>query len=249
MGSSLAAVGRAALDLVVPPHCPCCHEQVLEPGLFCAACFGRIGFVMEPCCVRCGVMFTYAAQGGPERLCPGCRQSEPVFGRARAAFRYDAHFLRVILPFKHADRTEFCSLLAAHMARAGAGLLRESDVLVPVPLHRRRLFQRRYNQAALLARALSRSSGVAWLPDALRRVQATPPLGRKSAAERQATVERAFAVRAGRGRHIAGRRVLLIDDVMTSGATANACAAELIMAGAATVNVLVAARVPDMRLA
>jgi ComF family protein len=248
-GRHAALLGRAALDLLVPPHCPCCHEQVLEQGLFCAECFARIGFVTEPCCIRCGVMFSYAAQGGPERLCPGCRAMEPVYARARAAFRYDAPFQRVILPFKHADRTEFCAILAAHMARAGAALLREADLLVPVPLHRRRLFQRRYNQAALLARALSRSSGVAWLPDALRRVQATPPLGHKGAAERQAMVEGAFAVSRPRVPRIAGRRVLLIDDVMTSGATANACASVLISAGAATVNVLVAARVPDPRLA
>jgi ComF family protein len=154
-----------------------------------------------------------------------------------------------VLPFKHADRTELAGVLAAHMARAGAALLHEADLLVPVPLHRRRLFQRRYNQAALLARALARPARIAVLPDALARLRATPPLGDKSAAERAVTVAGAFAVRPGRAMRIAGQRVLLIDDVMTSGATANACAAALLAAGAADVAVLVAARVPDPRLA
>jgi len=194
-------------------------------------------------------MFAHAGQGGPERLCPACRAAMPAFSRARAAFRYDAHARRLILPFKHADRTEHCDVLAAHMARAGAGLLRDADVLVPVPLHRRRLLRRRYNQAALLTLSLARASGVRAIPDGLVRLRPTPPLGGQNAVERQATVDGAFAVRPRRAGQIAGRRVVLIDDVMTSGATANACAAALRAAGAADVTVLVAARVPDPRLA
>ena len=139
-------------------------------------------------------------------------------------------------------------MLAPHMARAGADLLARADVLVPVPLHRLRLFRRRYNQAALLAQALSRLSRVPAAVDALQRRRATVPLGEKSAAERAETVRDAFAVRPSRGPAITGRRVLLIDDVMTSGATANACADTLLRAGAAGVDVLVAARVPDPRL-
>jgi ComF family protein len=185
--------------------------------------------------------------------CPTCDQlvsiATPAFSRARAAFRYDVYARRLILPFKHADRTEHCDVLATHMARAGAALLRDADVLVPVPLHRRRLRRRRYNQAALLARALARASGLQVIPDALERLRPTPPLGGQSATERHATVDGAFAVRPRRAGRIAGRRVVLIDDVMTSGATANACAAALRAAGAADVMALVAARVPDPRLA
>jgi ComF family protein len=171
-----------------------------------------------------------------------------VFRHARAALRYDTQGRRLILPFKHADRTELASVLAPHMARAGAALLRDADLLVPVPLHRGRLFRRRYNQAALLAQAVARIADRPAVPDALRRERATASLGEKSATERTAEVAGAFAVRPSRAKQIVGKQVLLIDDVMTSGATANACADVLLAAGATSVDVLVAARVPDPRL-
>jgi ComF family protein len=240
--------GRALLDLLLPPHCVACDATVDAPGLLCAECFRRTGFITEPFCVRCGVPFATAALGGAEQLCPGCRAAPPVFHRARAALRYDAQGRRLILPFKHADRTELAAVLAPHMARAGAALLREADLLVPVPLHRRRLFRRRYNQAALLAKAVGRIVGRTCVPDALLRRRATASLGEKSAAERAAEVDGAFAMRPSRAGRVAGKRVLLVDDVMTSGATANACAAVLLAAGATSVDVLVAARVPDPRL-
>jgi ComF family protein len=133
------------------------------------------------------------------------------------------------------------------MMRAGAVLLAEADVLLPVPLHRRRLAARRYNQAALLAQRLSQAARRPWLPDALRRTRATVPLGDLSAAARGQMVAGAFALRRGREDAVSGRRILLIDDVMTTGATASACAAVLLGAGASRVDVLVAARVPDPR--
>jgi ComF family protein len=245
----LLAFGHAMLDLVVPPHCATCDQLVSDPGLFCTACFNRVGFVTEPCCETCGVMFAYAGQGGPEGRCPSCRAAPPGFSRARAAFRYDDYARRLILPFKHADRTDLARVLAGHMARVGAPLLREADVLVPVPLHPRRLFQRRYNQAAILAASVAKASGRAVLQDGLIRRRETPPLADKTATERYAALDGAFAVRPRRAREFAGRRVVLVDDVMTSGATANACAAVMKAAGAADVSVLVAARVPDPRLA
>jgi ComF family protein len=240
--------GRALLDLLLPPHCAACGAPVDAPGLLCAECFRQTGFITEPFCIRCGVPFANAALGGIEHLCPGCRSAPPVFQRARAALRYDAQGRRLILPFKHADRTELATVLAPHMARAGAALLREADLLVPVPLHRGRLFRRRYNQAALLAKAVGRIAGRPSVPDALRRLRATESLGEKSATERAAEVAGAFVVRPSRACRIVDRRVLLIDDVMTSGATANACANALLAAGATSVDVLVAARVPDPRL-
>lgn len=240
--------GRVALDVLLPPTCVTCDVPVDAPGRLCADCFGRTSFVTEPCCARCGVPFTHPAQGGPERICPSCSAHPPVFDRARAALRYDAQARRMILPLKYSDRTELAAMLAAHMARAGAALLREADVLVPVPLHRARLFRRRYNQAALLAYAVGRTSRRPVIPDALRRLRATASLGDKTAEERAAEMDSAVAVRRNRAARIVGRRVLLIDDVLTSGATANACAAALKQAGAAGVDVLVAARVPDPRL-
>jgi ComF family protein len=243
-----ARAGRALLDLVLPPHCPICDASVEAQGLLCADCFRQTGFISEPFCVRCGAPFGNAGLGGAERLCPGCRAAPPVFARARAALRYDARGRRLILPFKHADRTELAAVLAPHMARAGATLLAEADLLVPVPLHRARLFQRRYNQAALLAKAVGRIVAVQCLPDALVRKRATATLGDMTAAERAAEVAGAFAVRRSRAERLRGARVVLVDDVMTSGATANACAAMLLAAGAGSVDVLAAARVPDPRL-
>jgi len=171
-----------------------------------------------------------------------------VFETARAALRYDARARRIVLPFKHADRLEMVHGLVPMMARSGAALLDRADVLVPVPLHRRRLLSRRYNQAAVLARALGRVAGRPVLLDALVRQRPTVSLGELSATERAAMVAGAIMVRASRHGALAGRRVLLIDDVMTSGATANECARVLRTAGAAAVDVLVAARVPDPRL-
>jgi ComF family protein len=244
----LSALGRSALDLLVPSHCPLCDEIVDAEGLFCARCFRRIEFVTDPVCTACGVMFAYAGQAGAGSYCSVCLAARPAFSRTRAAFRYDTHARKLILQLKHADRIEFSRVLTAHMIRAGAALLREADLLVPVPLHRRRLFQRRYNQAALLASGISRTTGVAVLPDGLARRRKTEQLGHKKASERHESLVGAFAVRPHRIRDVAGRRIVLVDDVMTSGATANECAVALKAAGAVSVTVLVAARVPDPRL-
>jgi len=251
--SLLLRVPVGLLDLLLPPQCICCDARVEVQGQLCAACFRRTDFISEPCCARCGVPFAAAGQGDARgdaaALCPSCVESPPLFGQARAALRYDAQGRQLILPLKHADRPELAAMLAPHMARAGAALLRQADLLVPVPLHRLRLFRRRYNQAALLAIAVARIAGVRVLPDALMRPRATVSLDEKSAAERAAVVRDAFAIRPSRVGLLAGRSVVLIDDVMTSGATANACTAALLAGGARTVDVLVAARVPDPRLA
>ncbi len=246
-GLALRLAG-AALDVLLPPVCLTCDRPVDAPGRFCAPCFACTGFVSEPCCRACGTPFTHAGQGGAARLCPDCAARPPPWESARAALRYDAQAARVVLPFKYADRPELAAALAPLMARAGAALLARAGILVPVPLHRRRLFTRRYNQAALLAGALARRSGVPSLPDALCRLRATAPLGHLGAAARAEMVRGAIAVRPERVAALAGRRVLLIDDVMTSGATAAACTEALLGAGAAAVDVLVAARVPDRRL-
>lgn len=245
---ALGAAWRGVLDVLLPPECLTCDQPVQAPGMFCGACFRAVSFVTEPFCAHCGVPFNNDGQGGPERLCPACRLHPAPWGQARAALRYDGHAKRVLLPFKHADRPDLAAALAPMMARVGAALLKRAELIVPVPLHRRRLFARRYNQAALLAQALARRSGVPSVPDLLARTRPTAPLGELSAAARASAVAGAFAVRPARAALAKGRRVLLVDDVMTSGATASACTEVLLAAGAAAVDVLVAARVPDPRL-
>jgi len=244
----LGRLAAAALDLLLPPTCITCSTPVDAPGLLCGACFGQLTLIGEPCCLCCGAPFELAWHAIESGLCQRCLDVPPPFERARAALTYDKASRRLVLPFKHGDRLEFAAVLSRLMAGAGAALLRDADVIVPVPLHRRRLFVRRYNQAALLAQWLGRSAMRDVMLDALRRHRATETLGGKSSAERRETVAGVFAVRTGRADALAGRRVLLIDDVMTSGATVSACAETLLAAGVSAVDVLVAVRVPDPRL-
>ncbi|HXT81620.1 MAG TPA: ComF family protein [Acetobacteraceae bacterium] len=248
MLDTLQTLGLGWLDVSLPPQCACCDARVLRQGQLCANCFGRTNYISVPCCVRCGVPFPARDLAGPDSLCRSCDDNPPRFKCARAALRYDTHARRLILPFKHGDRTELAATLAEQMARAGSDLLRRADLLIPVPLHRRRLFRRKYNQAALLTLALGRLSGVPALPDVLLRLRRTPSLDDRSAAERAMLVSGVFAVRKSRLRQVGNRHMLLIDDVMTSGATASACADVLLKAGAKAVDVLVAARVPDPRM-
>ncbi len=238
----LAHAGRVGLDLLLPPRCLTCDAAVEAPGRLCATCFRSTAFVTEPCCRRCGTPFRYAGQGGLAKTCDDCTRDPPPWRHGRAALRYDEQARRIVLPFKYGDRVEVAAALAAHMARAGAAMLRDADMLVPVPLHRRKLLARRYNQSAMLALAIGRLSARPVAADALRRVRHTPSLAGQSARERQATLAGAFALRPGRGAYVAGQRVVLIDDVLTSGATAGACTRALLAAGAASVDVLVGAR-------
>lgn len=238
----LRRLGVGALDLLLPPSCVACDQPVLRQGDLCGGCFGRMTFITRPFCGGCGLPFD-SDDAAAER-CPRCRDQPFTFRSARAAFLYDGGVRRLILPLKHGDQPAMADVLAPHMARAGADLLCGDPLLVPVPLHRLRLFRRRYNQAALLAQAVGRLAGCTVCPDALRRVRATASLDHRGAAERRAVLVDAFAIRSSRRPVIAGRAVVLVDDVMTSGATAEGCSAVLLAAGAASVDVLVAARVP-----
>lgn len=235
--------GRLALDLLLPPHCLTCDQPVDASGRFCPACFAKTQFITAPCCGRCGVPFEAPGHGGADGECLECRSDPPPWTQARAALRYDDQARRILLPFKYGDRVETARALAPMMARAGAALLQEADWLVPVPLHRRRMISRRYNQAALLARALARLSGRPAMLDALRRTRSTRPLAELSPTRRAAEMDGAIAVRAVRRPALEDSRVLLIDDILTSGSTARACARALLGAGVARVDVLAAARV------
>jgi ComF family protein len=235
------AAGRAVLDTLLPPNCLACDAPVDADGQFCLPCFRAVNFISAPFCAHCGVPLPFGEATG---FCTACAQARPLYRSARAALRYDAMAKRLLLPFKYADRPEYARGIAVLMARAGGSLLARADLLVPVPLHRNRLRQRGYNQSVLLADALARG---AVLRDALVRTKPTAPLGGLGLAARQAELENAIAVRPGRAALLRGKNLLLVDDVMTSGATANACAASLLAAGAAQVEVLTAARVADPR--
>lgn len=235
-------------DLILPPRCLACGELVERQGVLCAPCWAAITFVAEPLCRHCGLPFAFDAEGGaPDaagegHACGACLAEPPAFGRARAVMRYDDASRPLLLGFKHADRTEAAPPFAAWMARSGAALLAEAELVAPVPLHWRRLLARRYNQAALLARPLAEHAGVPAVPDLLLRRRATPSQGRLSRAERRRNVTGAFAVNPRRAEALQGRRLLLVDDVMTTGATVSACARAALRAGAAAVDVLVLAR-------
>lgn len=240
--SALVHAGRVGLDLVLPPCCLTCDMAVSAPGQMCGACFQATSFVTEPCCTRCGMPFRHAGQGGRAMACDACTRHPPPWTQGRAALRYDDQARRIILPLKHGDRVELASALAAHMARVGAALLREADLLVPVPLHRRRLLARRYNQSALLARALGRVAGCPVAVDALWRTRPTASMAGRTRRERAEIVAGAFAVRPSAVARLADRRIVLVDDVLTTGATAAACTAALLAAGAEQVDLVVGAR-------
>jgi ComF family protein len=231
------------LDAVLPPQCLGCGALVGDAGTLCAACWEGIEFLGPPQCAACGHPFEYEAGDGA--LCAACAATPPLYDRARSVFRYDDKSRGLILGFKHADRTHSAPAFGRWLVRAGDDLLKDADLLVPVPLHRWRLFQRRYNQAALLTRAMAKQAGVGIepSPDLLLRRRRTPSQGRFSRAERMRNVAGAFTLRPDERARIEGKRVLLVDDVLTTGATVTACTRTLLDAGAGAVDVLTLARV------
>ena len=176
-------------------------------------------------------------------ICPACTARAPAYDKARAAFVYNEATRPLVLGLKHAGRTDALAAYGRWMARAGAGLLGDADGLVPVPLHGARLRRRRFNQSLLLARALSHACGVPVEPHVLARVRNTETQGGLSAKGRARNVAGAFAVREGRAGWVAGKRLVVVDDVHTTGATLSACARALKRAGAVNVNAVTLARV------
>lgn len=232
-------MGRSILDLLLPPS-SLDGEAALSGGLTAAA-FARVTFLDDPVCDGCGLAMGYAT---PER-CPACQAKPKAFGRARAACVYDEHSRELILKLKHADRTDLALLFARWLSRSGVDLLSQADAVVPVPVHRARMLTRRYNQAAEIARPLARMHGLAYLPDALIRKRDTASQGGKSASGRRRNVAAAFVVPPGKRKQVEGQRIVLVDDVLTTGATAEGCARALLAAGAASVSLSVVARVTE----
>lgn len=233
--------------LIYPPACPVCRAEVAEQGGLCAACWREIAFISGAACRTCGAPVSPGL--GAEAFCDGCAQAPPSWSRGAAAVVYGGAARTLVLGLKHGDRLDVAPLAARWMMGAGGGLgarlAAEADLIVPVPLHWSRLLKRRYNQSGELTREIAALAGRrdAAALDLLARFRRTPSQEGKSQSERFANVGGVFAVSRRWRRRIAGRRVLLIDDVLTTGATLSACSETCRAAGAADVNVLVFARV------
>lgn len=245
-GALTRAIGHLALDAALPTLCASCRAPVVGQGL-CASCWTKVSFIAPPYCEKLGIPFTH--DGGEGQLSLQAMTDPPSYERARAAVRYDDIARNLVHALKYHDRTDLAPTMGRWMTRAGAGLLAEADVIVPVPLHWRRGWSRRYNQAGALARIISEGSGVAVDHAALLRNRATAQQVGLTRSERASNLAGAFEVRKAHRKAVEGRRIVLIDDVLTTGATADACTRALLRAGAACVDVLTFARVVDARAA
>ena len=241
MRGALAATLRLALDLALPPLCPSCREPLGDGIGLCAACWAKLSMIEPPYCARLGIPFAY--DPGPSLLSMEAIADPPAYDRARAAVRYDDIARALVHAFKSGDRLDLAPLMGRWMARSGRELLDGADALAPVPLHWRRLWARRFNQSAALAGEISAISGVPVLHTGLKRVRATAQQVGLSKSERAENVQGAFRVPTDGKAAVKGRRLILVDDVLTSGATVDTCARALLRAGAAHVDVLVFARV------
>jgi ComF family protein len=241
--AALVAAGNRALDIIYPPACLACRKATAAHHALCPACWGEMRFIERPYCERLGTPFAQDLRA-PGLISPEAMADPPVFGRARAVVRYDdGPARRLVHRLKYSDRLELARPLGAWMARAGAEILGEADLIVPVPLHRFRLTSRRFNQAAALAHFVSAVSAVPVDTQALVRVKQTPPQVGLSRPQRAGNVQGAFRVPEEAKPKIFGTNIVLVDDVLTSGATANAAARALLRGGAKGVDVLVFARV------
>jgi ComF family protein len=225
------------VDALLPPTCGVCQQVVDQTGALCASCWQQLNFIAAPYCACCGLPFSLPVE--TPALCATCLTVPPPYSRARSALVYDDVSRPLVSRFKYSDHLHLQPILGPWLQRAGADLLPGCDLIVPVPLHRFRLWRRRYNQAALLARALADGSGVRAETRLLHRIKATAPQVGMSREQRQKNVRHAFVV----ARPLKGETVILVDDVWTTGATLDACTTALLSSGAGEVRLLTLARV------
>ncbi len=240
--TALATASRLALDVALPTLCVACRVPVSGEGV-CAGCWAKLSFIAPPFCERLGIPFVY--DPGPGILSMQAIADPPAYDRARAAVRYDDVARQLVHGLKYQDRTDLAPPLGRWMVRAGAEVLKNADLIVPVPLHWRRGWSRRYNQSGALAKVIGRMADVPVTGSALKRIRPTPQQVGLSRSERARNVQGAFQVPAECRPQVEGRRIVLVDDVLTSGATVDACARTLLRAKAANVDVLVFARVVE----
>ena len=241
-----AFVGRATrllADLIVPPVCLACQRPLGSHDALCATCWRQVRFIRPPLCDRLGIPMPYDT-GGPI-ISGAALANPPDWNRARAVAHFDRVLRELIHKFKYADRHDARRLFGRWLVGAGTEILSDAELIVPVPLHRWRLLSRKFNQAGLLAHEVSRLTGVPCDPMVLRRGKATRSQVGLTEAERRRNLSGAFLVRPADRPRVDGRRVVLVDDVITTGSTATACARVLTRAGADRVDVLALALVTD----
>lgn len=234
------AAFRLVAELVYPPRCPSCQTYVAADGNFCAECFHKLRMIDAPMCACCGIPFVIAVEA--DTRCPECLDTPPEFDAARAALVYDTVSAPLVAALKFHDQWASLERYVQLMLRAGKPLFEGSELLVPVPLHWRRLLRRKFNQSALLAYGLARETRIACVPEMLQRVVYTKPQMRMTRAQRLRNVKHAFSVPEKMHEMLRNKVVVLVDDVVTTGATANACAKALKSAGARQVRVIALAR-------
>lgn len=228
------------LNLFFPAQCMICATLVPQHGTLCAECWKEVPFISDPMCACCGLPLEFAVDA--HTLCGECLREHPPYSRARAAFTYQENSRALILKFKYQDELYLAPIFAGWLKKAGAELISASDIIVPVPLHWRRMLRRRYNQSLLLARMLAKETNLALLANGLQRTRHTPQQAGLTRIQRLKNVKGAFRVHPKHQEAIKGKSILLIDDVMTTGATLSVCTDILLKAGAAQVNVLTVAR-------
>lgn len=228
------------LDFIFPPQCLICRHRVDAHGTLCLECWKNVHFITEPYCACCGLPFDFSI--GENALCGECIQQRPSYSRARSAFKYDDSSSKLVTSLKFGDQLHLASIYGAWLAKAGQELIANSDFIVPVPLHWKRFASRKYNQSALLAYALAKHTRLPVLPDALKRIKPTQPQTGLTRSAREKNVRAAFEANAKHTDKIKCKSLLLIDDVMTTGATIEQCTKTLLKNNAAHVNVLTLAR-------
>ncbi|MCE9507680.1 MAG: ComF family protein [Alphaproteobacteria bacterium] len=239
--TAIQALWEAAIDTLLPPRCVATGEIVDAQGMVSPAFWSQLQFIEDPFCKTCGIPFSFDIAN--DSLCAACMEREPAFDRSRSAVTYNEASRKLVLAFKYGDRLHTVHTFVPWMLRAGQELIGQADFIVPVPLHHRRLRERRFNQSALLAQEIAKASGQIYIPDALLRTRHTLPQKGLKARERDKNVRGAFAVNDSYHSRLRDKNILLIDDVFTTGATLNECARVLKAAKASSVSVLTIARV------
>ncbi|MGL4825363.1 MAG: ComF family protein [Alphaproteobacteria bacterium] len=231
---------QLGLEFLLPHQCPCCLKRLERRGV-CGTCWGRLRFITSPCCVRCGYPFSFE-MAHEASLCGGCLKEAPPFSKALSVLAYNDVSKQLLFAFKRGRRLALVPLFSQWLVNRGASLFQGADLVVPVPLHWTRLWQRRFNQSAVLAKFVSEKTGIPSSPMALKRIRATPSQGLMARNQRFKNVEGAFQVSKKYKPSLKGKVVILLDDVHTTGATLNACAKILKKAGTKEIRVLTLTR-------